>query len=114
MTATAEELGAYPVDKVLEAKLAELVGTTQKALERKRERKIIPEGVWRKLDGRIIYSISRYNAWLEGLWISPPASNSSESESASASTGRRSAAAKPSPTPRRPRGSQRQLVYVIK
>ena len=36
----------YPVDKVLEAKLAELVGTTQKALERKRGRKIIPEGVW--------------------------------------------------------------------
>ncbi|MCY1211802.1 hypothetical protein D9M71_523510 [compost metagenome] len=114
MSTTAEELINYPVDKVLESKLAELVGTSRKALERKRERKIIPEGVWQKLDGRIIYSISRYNAWLEGLWISPPASNLSESESASASIGRRSAAAKPSRTHRHQRGSQRQLVYVIK
>ncbi|MDI6527699.1 hypothetical protein QMA71_19350 [Pseudomonas otitidis] len=114
MTATAKETRDYPVDKVLEKKLAELVGTTPKALERKRERGIIPEGVWQKLDGRIIYSISRYNAWQESLWTSPMASNWSASESASDSTGARCAGAKRSQSTRRPGGSQRQPVYVIK
>ena len=106
MTA-ARNINAYPVDKVLEAKLAELVGTTQKALERKRERKVIPEGVWQKLDGRIIYSISRYNEWLESQWTCPPASNPSANDCASASHGRRSAGAKRLATPKPPRGSQR-------
>ncbi|WP_256679181.1 hypothetical protein [Pseudomonas sp. AOB-7] len=110
----AEELNAYPVDKVLEAKLAELIGTTQKALERKRERKIIPEGVWQKLDGRIIYSISRYNAWLESQWTCPPASNPSANDCASASPGAKSAAAKRSPILKRPRGSRQPPVSLIK
>jgi hypothetical protein len=110
----AEPLDRYPVDKVLEAKLAELVGTTQKALERKRERKVIPEGVWQKLDGRIIYSISRYNEWLESQWTCPPASNLSANDCASASPGRRSGGAKRSPTHKPPRGSQRPQVFVIK
>ncbi|BBP81139.1 hypothetical protein PHLH8_07810 [Pseudomonas sp. Pc102] len=114
MTATVEELRNYPVDKVLEGKLAELVGTTQKALERKRERKIIPEGVWQKLDGRIIYSISRYNEWLESQWKSPMASSWSANESASDSPGARSVGAKRFPSSKRQKGSQRQPIYVIK
>jgi hypothetical protein len=113
MTA-ARNLEEYPVDKVLEAKLAELVGTTRKALERKRERKIIPEGVWQKLDGRIIYSISRYNAWQESQWTCPPASNQSASDCASASPGKKSDDAKPSRTRKPQRASQRQPVYLIK
>lgn len=113
MTA-ARNLEEYPVDKVLEAKLAELVGTTRKALERKRERKIIPEGVWQKLDGRIIYSISRYNAWQESQWTCPPASNQSANDCASASPGKKSDGAKPSRTRKPPRASQRQPVYLIR
>lgn len=110
----ATNLDAYPVDKVLEAKLAELVGTTQKALERKRERKVIPEGVWQKLDGRIIYSISRYNEWLESLWTCQPALSASANDSASASPGTRPGGAKRSPTRKPPRASQRQPVCLIK
>ncbi|WP_271408018.1 hypothetical protein [Pseudomonas sp. Q1-7] len=37
--------------KVLESKLAELIGTTTKALQRKRERGVIPRGVWQMIDG---------------------------------------------------------------
>lgn len=114
---TAVEIPAYPVDKVLEAKLAELIGTTQKALERKRERKVIPEGVWQKLDGRIIYSISRYNAWQESLWTCPQEWNQSDESCASASPGRAPsphAAAKPSRSRKPQRGSQRQPVFLIK
>ncbi|PZW65230.1 hypothetical protein F471_03708 [Pseudomonas sp. URMO17WK12:I1] len=110
----AEELSQYPVDKVLEAKLAELVGTTQKALERRREKQLIPEGVWQKLDGRIYYSISRYNEWQENQWTCRQASNLSAQSCASASPGTKSGAAKRSPTHKRPRASQPQQVYLIK
>lgn len=48
-------------DKVLEAKMAELIGTTTKALQRKRERGIIPLGVWNIIDGRVTYSKRRYD-----------------------------------------------------
>lgn len=110
----AEELSQYPVDKVLEAKLAELVGTTQKALERRREKQLIPEGVWQKLDGRIYYSISRYNEWQESQWTCRQASNLSAPSCASASPGTRSGDAKRSPTRKRPKASQPQQVYLIK
>lgn len=46
-------------DKVLESKLAELIGTTTKALQRKRERGVIPRGVWQVIDGRVMYSRRR-------------------------------------------------------
>ena len=110
----AEDLSQYPVDKVLEAKLAELVGTTQKALERRREKKLIPEGVWQKLDGRIIYSISRYNEWQESQWTCRQVSNPSAAGSESASPGTRSGAAKRSPTRKRQKALQPQQVYLIK
>ena len=44
---------------------AELIGTTTKALQRKRERGIIPRGVWQMIDGRVMYSRGRYDAWVE-------------------------------------------------
>ena len=56
-------------DKVLEAKMAELIGTTTKALQRKRERGIIPLGAWNIIDGRVTYSKRRYDDWVESLWI---------------------------------------------
>jgi hypothetical protein len=55
-------------DKVLEKRLAELVGTTQKALEHQRLSGLIPANVWQKIGGRILYSRSRYDEWLEGKW----------------------------------------------
>ena len=45
---TVEDPAAMVVDKVLEGKLAELIGTTARALEHKRLTGIIPQGVWRK------------------------------------------------------------------
>lgn len=55
------------VDWVQGRKLAELTGLTVKAIDRKRQRGIWPEGVqWRKMDGHIYYSITAYNAWVAG------------------------------------------------
>ena len=55
----AEQLQQLGHDKVLEARMAEIIGTTTKALQRKRERGVIPRGVWDVLDGRVTYSIRR-------------------------------------------------------
>lgn len=101
-------------DKVLESRMAELIGTTTKALQRKRERGVMPPGVWQRVDGRVMYSIRRYEAWVESLWEpSPRASKSSGSQSASDSHGN-PGAAKRSPS-RRPRPvSQPPQLYVLK
>lgn len=45
--------------------MAVILGTTKKALESKRALGIIPQGVWNNFDGRILYSVGRYDAWLE-------------------------------------------------
>ena len=100
-------------DKVLEAKMAELIGTTTKALQRKRERGIIPLGVWNIIDGRVTYSKRRYDEWVESLWICPKASKSSASPSASASHGS-IAVAKPLPVRQPRRGSPRPQVYELR
>jgi len=103
-------------DKIHEAAMAALIGTTKKALERKRERGIIPRGVWCVIDGRIMYSKQRYNAWIESLWECPAESKSSESQSASASHGkapRHLGAVKPSPSSLRRPGSHKQPVFVL-
>lgn len=59
------------VDKVTEQKMADLLGCTKRALEGRRLRGSIPEGVWMKHSGRIIYSKKRYDEWLESQWIYP-------------------------------------------
>ncbi|SDK82344.1 hypothetical protein SAMN05216189_105327 [Pseudomonas delhiensis] len=102
------------VDKISEARLAFLIGTTQKALERKRERKIIPEGVWSKIDGRIIYSKRRYDEWVESLWTDRAALRSSATRSASVSHGMVSVGVKPLPIRQPRKGSPRQAVYELK
>ena len=101
-------------DKITEKRLAELIGTTAKALQRKRERNIIPLGVWSKIDGRIMYSKWRYDAWLESQWDSPLGMSSSVSRSESGSPGTSSADAKPFLSRRSPRESRQQRVYVLK
>ncbi|MDH0640453.1 hypothetical protein N5D52_26375 [Pseudomonas sp. GD03860] len=105
---------AYSSDKVPEDRMAELIGTTKRALEGKRSRGVIPEGVWRKIDGRIFYSIRRYEAWLEGEWGYPLESNSSANQSGSVSLGMVSVDPKLSRIPKPPRGSRRQPIYALK
>lgn len=100
-------------DKVLEAKMAELIGTTPKALQRKRERGIIPLGVWNLIDGRVTYSKWRYDQWVESQWTSPKELKSSGRPSASASLGSTDAA-KPLPVRRPPPGSPRPQVFELR
>lgn len=102
------------VDKLMEDELARLIGTTPKALERKRQRRVIPEGVWATIDGRIMYSLKRYDAWVESLWPdSPRELKSSAGTFASASPGTDAGAAKRSRTPRPRKASKQQPVYVL-
>ena len=49
------------VDKVTEQRMAELLGCTKRALEGRRLRDVLPEGIWIKHHGRIIYSKKRYD-----------------------------------------------------
>lgn len=55
-------------DKVSEALMAELMGVTARALQGRRSRGVIPADVWREIDGRVMYSLKRYEQWLDGCW----------------------------------------------
>ena len=101
------------VDKVSEEEMARLVGTTATALKRKRQRHIIPPGVYATIDGRITYSIKRYDEWLESLWPSQQVLKSSAKASASASCGTAAGVAKPSRIPRRPKASKQPQVLEL-
>ena len=103
----------YLSDKIAEKNFAEMVGTTRRALQGKRQRNIIPKGVWNEIDGQIYYSIRRYEAWLESLWDCPPELNSQASQSAFASHGS-SGAARPSPIPKRQKALKQQPIYVLR
>lgn len=101
------------VDKVLEKRLAELIGTTPKALEHKRLSGIIPHGVWLKEGGRIMYSLERYNIWAENQWLSQMASRPGATNSGSVLLGTVSVEAKKLHISQPRRGSQRQVVSVL-
>ncbi|MHC8396109.1 DUF4224 domain-containing protein [Pseudomonas sp. LB3P93] len=55
-------------DKVSESIMADILGTTRRALQGKRARAVLPEGVWSKVDGSILYSVKRYEAFLDAYW----------------------------------------------
>ncbi|WP_426115951.1 DUF4224 domain-containing protein [Pseudomonas sp. DSP3-2-2] len=55
-------------DKVTEALMAELTGLTKRSLEGKRLAGTIPKDVWAMIDGRVMYSLRRYGAWLDDQW----------------------------------------------
>jgi len=55
-------------DKVSESMMAELMGTTPRALEGRRFKGVIPPEVWSKVDGAIMYSLKRYEAFLDSKW----------------------------------------------
>jgi len=103
----------YHLDKIPEFKMAELIGTSRRALQGKRARGVIPKGVWNTIDSRIYYSIRRYEAWLESQWDCPPELNLLDSLSAFASPGTGNAVAKPSPIPKRRRGLRLPPTYAL-
>ncbi|MCY1550701.1 hypothetical protein D9M68_869720 [compost metagenome] len=97
--------------------MAEHLGITFRALQTRRLKKKIPYGVWNKINGDVIYSIRRYEAWIESTWDCPPELNLSGNPSGSASPGEEPplpADAKRSPSRKRPRASRPQPVYVLK
>lgn len=102
-------------DFVLEDQLSRLIGYPEgsRALEAKRLKGVIPRGVYATIDGRVTYSIKRYNAWMESVWPreklmgSQRGLNSSEKASAFDSPELESAAARPSPS-RKPRRASKQ------
>jgi hypothetical protein len=106
-------LPTYHLDKIPEDKMAELVGTSRRALQGKRARGVIPKGVWNTIDSRIYYSLRRYEAWLESQWDCPPELNLLDSPSAFASPGTGNAVAKPSPIPKRRRGLRLPPTYAL-
>jgi hypothetical protein len=114
MAEAKEKSEAFQLDKVPEARMAEIIGTTKRALEGKRDRGVIPKGVWNKLDGRIFYSLRRYEAWLESQWACPQELNSLVSPFAFGSPGEASGAARLSHTHKHQKGSKRQPIYAIK
>ncbi|WP_248731828.1 hypothetical protein [Pseudomonas sp. MWU13-2517] len=109
-----EKSDAFQLDKVPEVRMAEIIGTTKRALEGKRDRGVIPEGVWNKIDGRIFYSLRRYEAWLESQWACPQELNSLVSPFVFGSLGEASGAAKLSHTHKPQKGLKRQPIYAIK
>lgn len=104
---------ALVVDKVLEKRLAELIGTTSKALEHKRLSGIIPHGVWLKEGGRVMYSLERYNEWAENQWASRLVSKSGGTRSGSALLGTVSVEVNRLPISRPRKGFQRPVVSVL-
>lgn len=108
-----DDPAALVIDKILEKRLAELIGTTPKALEHKRLSGIIPRGVWLKEGGRIMYSLERYNTWAENQWISQMESRPGAIASGYVLLGTVSVEANQRRISRPPRGSQRQVVSAL-
>jgi hypothetical protein len=108
-----EDQTALVVDKIYESRLAELIGTTPKALEHKRRDGIIPEGVWLKEHGRIMYSLARYNEWAERQWVSLMESSPGAKACGSVLLGTVSVEANRLHIKQPRRGSQRPVVSVL-
>lgn len=101
-------------DKITEEQMALRLGTTVRALQTRRFRKQIPMGVWNKDGRRIIYSIRRYEEWLESQWICPQGWNSSANRFESVSRGKEAAVVKRSPIPRHKKASQLHPSFAIR
>ena len=101
-------------DKVPEAQMALLLGTTVPALRSKRARNQIPHGVWNKHGGRIIYSIRRYYEWLESQWVCPLEWTSTTGRSASDLCGTAAGEMKRSLMPRHRKASNQPPRLLIR
>ena len=102
------------VDKITEKLMAELIGCTKRALEHRRLEGKIPQGVWMKHGGRIIYSKKRYDEWLESQWIYPQGSTFTTEHFASGSCGKVVGEVKAFPTPRHRKGSRLHPSFAIR
>ncbi|MDV9030754.1 hypothetical protein Q7C30_001375 [Pseudomonas sp. RAC1] len=102
------------VDKVTEKLMAELIGCSKRSLEHRRLDGKIPEGVWMKHGGRIIYSKKRYDEWLESQWVYPAGSRSSATQSGFVSHGTVSVDAKRCPIPRHKKASRLHPTFAIR
>lgn len=113
--AIAEKLGdGSGHDKVTEKRMAELLGTTPKALQRKRERNAIPKNIWSKIDGRIMYSIWRYDEWLESQWSYPTQLSSPKRRSASAAPEKKSSPQRHASNCPPATQGQQPRIYILK
>lgn len=104
-------------DKISEEEMAERLGITKRALQTRRLRGQIPFGVWNKFGRDVIYSVRRYEEWLERVWDCPPGSSLQGSRFESGSLGKEQShrgAVKPSPSRKRKKASQQPPLYVLK
>lgn len=110
---TLQEEPGPACDKIPEKRLAEMIGTTPKALEHKRREGIIPQGVWLKEHGRITYSLARYNEGAERQWVSLIESSPGAKAYESVSPGTVRAQAKRIPIKQSRKGSQRPVITML-
>lgn len=101
-------------DKVTEKQMAEYLGTTYRALQAKRYRNQIPEGIYNIIGRTIYYSIKRYEEWRESQWKCQLELNSGMVQSGSGSPGMAQDVLKPSRIQQTKRGLHKQAVYVIR
>ncbi len=108
------ETEAHDIDKISEALMATVLGVTVRALQGRRARGQIPEGVWMKHGGRIIYSKKRYDEWLESQWTYPQESTYTTGRYGSDSPGKVADVAKRFPIPRHKRASKLHPSFAIR
>lgn len=104
-------------DKLEEHQMATLLGLSYRALQSRRLKGLIPFGVWNKVGRETVYSVRKYEEWLESIWDCPPAWSLPENRSESGSRGKgqhRPADAKPSTSRKHRKASQRPQLYVLK
>lgn len=72
-SAEAKSLGSSQREFLNERQMAEYLGITKRALEGRRYRGQFPTDVCVMIEGKWLYSVSRYEAWVESLWPARPA-----------------------------------------
>lgn len=63
------EQNACRPDFLSESEMAAHLGITKRAIQARRSRGQIPPGVWQKVGSSVVYSLSRYEDWLESIWV---------------------------------------------
>ena len=56
-------------DFLTEAEMAAHLGISKSALQSRRYRGDYPPGIWQKVSGGVVYSLNRYEDWLESIWV---------------------------------------------
>ncbi len=77
-SAEAKSLGSSQREFLNERQMAEYLGITKRALEGRRYRGQFPADVCVMIEGKWLYSVSRYEKWIESMWPVQPASTVKE------------------------------------